>query len=579
MRDNIIAMRGSWSLRFELPGGAIAGQLFRIESDGEPFLYAEKLDEALRIRIETENEFGAQGRHRLTFELSAPADAREYLVEWLGYSVSLWADGEKADEEWPIGALPAGNWNLNTTCDEVRPEFAPPCIRTPAARTGLSGPMQFFGYLSDHAGVGDCMPFARNGRYCLYYLFDRRGHKSKAGLGAHQWAQISSDDLRTWTVHPLAIPIGEQWEGSICTGSLIRKDDLIYAFYAVRMTDGSPARLSWAISADGERFEKSGEYFTLTEPYESVSARDPMVFQDGTGLYHMLLTTSLLALKRHGGCLAHLISADLKNWEQLEPMLVPGYADQPECSDYFAWNGWYYLIFSNFATARYRMSRQPFGPWVRPESDILDCIENQVPKTAAFGNRRFLTGFLARYPRTYAGNAVTHELFQQADGTLGVMFVPEILPPALGETQILSDIELNAAEGLSDRTLASGVGSFRVRAHLTVASGIEEFGFWLRMDQDDYILAFDPAAKMVRVLRPGQHFMMGEARNQITRVPISDTLSLDIVFYRDMLDLSLSSGRALCMRMNGDVKDAEFGAFARWGLLTLHHVELTPLDS
>lgn len=52
-------------------------------------------------------------------------------------------------------------------------------------------------------------------------------------------------------MHPMAIPITEQWEGSICTGSLIEANEKVYAFYAVRMTDGSAARLTWASSEEG----------------------------------------------------------------------------------------------------------------------------------------------------------------------------------------------------------------------------------------------------------------------------------------------------------------------------------------
>ena len=51
--------------------------------------------------------------------------------------------------------------------------------------------------------------------------------------------------------------------------------------------------------------KKSEQYFTLQDPYEKTSARDPMVFQDEQGVYHMLVTTSLVDKPEpRNGCLA-----------------------------------------------------------------------------------------------------------------------------------------------------------------------------------------------------------------------------------------------------------------------------------
>ena len=65
--------------------------------------------------------------------------------------------------------------------------------------------------------VGDCMPLFQAGTFRLYYLLDRGHHQALGGLGGHQWAQASSPDLVHWDHHPLAIPITEEREGSICT--------------------------------------------------------------------------------------------------------------------------------------------------------------------------------------------------------------------------------------------------------------------------------------------------------------------------------------------------------------------------
>ncbi len=276
--------------------------------------------------------------------------------------------------------------------------------------------------------VGDCMPFFHDGEFRLFYLFDRRAHKSKWGLGAHQWAQISSKNLIHWDEHPLAITIDEQYEGSICTGSVIYHDGLYYAFYAVRMSDGSPAKLTWSTSSDGVHFKKTGRVFALVAPYHGPSARDQKVFCDESGKFHMLVTTSLINTdgEETYGCLAHLQSDDLEEWTQLEPFITLDSKEQPECSDYFYWNGWYYLVYSNFAFATYHISRNPFGPWQSPEDNIIVDKNYRVPKRDFWtGNRVLFVGFRS-IDNSWGGRAVFYEAMQNSDGTLSFAFPKEM---------------------------------------------------------------------------------------------------------------------------------------------------------
>lgn len=488
----------------------------------------------------------------LRFTLTSPKRGGAIRIVWYGFSFRLYVDGRLEDEEWPLGEPAGEEWEIRAAdavsalvCSAVGA-----CEEEP--ETMSTEPFQNFVLPGHNTGVGDCMPFARDGRYCLYYLFDRRSHGSKHGLGAHQWAQISSADLKTWTIHPMAIGITEQWEGSICTGSLIQKDGMTYAFYAVRMADRSPARLTWAVSSDGVHFEKSRRYFALTEPYEPVSARDPMVFWGADGQYHMLVTTSITEEGRFGGCLAHLTSHDLDGWTQHDPFIVPGYSDQPECSDYFEWNGWYYLVFSNYAIAHYRMSRSPFGPWIRPENDLLDTLEVQVPKTAAFGKRRFSTGFLARRPRGYAGNAVTHELFQRPDGTLGIQQLEEILP-AVKDSFHYEDIFLNAGHNRAAAALPPVERDFRLKATLEMGRANGLAGMLLTFGAEgrrSYRLEMDPAARTVVIIRPGEDFDQGCGRNLLRNVDLSGSIRIDLLIRSDILDLMLPDGRGMTMRLD-----------------------------
>ncbi|MBQ2277137.1 MAG: glycosyl hydrolase, partial [Clostridia bacterium] len=270
--------------------------------------------------------------------------------------------------------------------------------------------------------IGDTIPFSddsadSDGRYHLFYLYDRHHHGSKWGLGAHQWAHVSTADFVTWDEHPMAVGITEPWEGSICTGSIVRAGDKFYAWYAVRMSDGSPARMTCAVSEDNAHFVKSGKYFTLPAGYEPSSARDPKVVEMD-GKFHMFVTTT--RLESGSGCLAHLVSdtADFAQFEDCGTILEWNDGNQPECPDWFAMGEYYYLIYSIGGYARYRYSKSPFDGWITPAEDNIPC--GRVPKAACLGNQRIFAGFVTDHG--YADDVIFVETIQKEDGTLD--FVP-----------------------------------------------------------------------------------------------------------------------------------------------------------
>ncbi len=239
--------------------------------------------------------------------------------------------------------------------------------------------------------VGDCMPYRKNDEYHVLYLKDRRHHGSKWGMGAHQWEHISTKDFKKWYVHPMAVPITESWEGSICTGSWIEKDGKEYLYYTVRRPKGLPAIISRSVSEDGYHFKKDKSFgFTISEKFNGPIARDPKVIKDDSGIYHMLLTTVLV--KENLGCLAHYISSDLERWQEAEsPIYIHENSDHPECPDYFKYKGRYYLIFSIRGRARYLVSDKPFDDFKMIDDTLIPCAG--VPKCAPWNDKLIFTGF------------------------------------------------------------------------------------------------------------------------------------------------------------------------------------------
>jgi beta-fructofuranosidase len=440
--------------------------------------------------------------------------------------------------------------------------------------------------------VADCMPFYHDGVFHLYWLLDEKHHQAKGGLGAHQWAHSSSTDLVHWEHHPLAIAIEEEWEGSICTGALFHHDELYYGFYATRKPDRTQ-HLGVAIGKDPVHLQK-----TLPNPFASPPAgysplhyRDPIVFVDDTGLFHMLVSAELTdyPVHRRGGCLAHLLSDNLHDWRQVDPFIIPGYTDVPECPDYFYWNGWYYLIFSNYGVARYRMSRQPFGPWLTPAVDTFDGPLARVLKTGAYhDNRRIGVAWIGTRsgnkdegPIQFGGNALFRELVQHADGSLGAKFPAEMLPPSgvplpgawsaltRGITIAGNEIELEASAGFAVALTQDLPRNFSFSATVTARQKTGSFGLRLRGSgdfADGYDLRFAPPAASVELHSVALAAVDG----------LDQPFSLQIVLHDDIIDVCIDHRRCLvnrCPERDGD----RLFLFCQGNFVTFHDVLLRPL--
>ena len=323
-------------------------------------------------------------------------DSAEIVL--LDHRLELYVNGELKDEEWPCGKrlFDLGdpffpNVDLSV-CEYMQPESVQPCVM--GSFENAEG-----WYPGNGVFVGDCMPYGKDGEYHVLYLKDRHHHKSKWGLGAHQWEHISTKDFKIWQIHPMAIEITDPLEGSICTGSWIRKDDKEYLYYTVRRGRGIPAPICRSISDDGYHFKKDSQFgFTVSDRYHASGARDPKVIWGVDGRYHMFLTTALV--KNNRGCLAHYVSADMETWEDIGTIYVSPTADQPECPDYFVYGGKYYLIFSLCGKAHYMVSDHPFDGFREPESSIIPC--ESVPKCAEWNGKLIFAGF--RRMGGYAGS-------------------------------------------------------------------------------------------------------------------------------------------------------------------------------
>jgi beta-fructofuranosidase len=393
----------------------------------------------------------------------------------------------------------------------------------------MSSSLQYFKPQAANLFVGDCMPFSHNGEFFFYYLLDEGHHQGLGGLGGHQWALATSTDLCSWEHQPLAIPLDADWEGSICTGSVIYHEGRYYAFYATRRRDFTQ-HLGLALSSDGIHYQKTlpNPFFSPPPGYDPYHFRDPFAFRGEDGVFHLIVTAFLYdhPLGARSGCLAHLVSPDLRAWELRDPFFIPGSADVPECADTFFWKGWYYLIFSSGLTAHYRMAKSQFGPWQHPGQDWLEAPAARVMKTAEWKGRRIGAAWLGERSENrdsghflWSGQAVFRELVQFADGRLGVRFVEEmalpsaesysplhrVLPP-LASTHAASFsrgmITLARSGEMEALCLANIPPEANIRLTFRLGDGNGPFGLRLRAGEtfgSGYELLFEPALHKARL--------------------------------------------------------------------------------
>lgn len=308
----------------------------------------------------------------------------------MNHRIELHINGYVCDEEWPAGScLYEKGDKIESSLSIATEDYAETKIEQPSIIGSFKNAEGW--KPENNIFVGDCMPYVNDGKYHVLYLKDRHHHTSKWKLGAHQWEHISTSDFENWDIHPMAVAITDWYEGSICTGSWIKKENTEYLFYTIRMYDRSPAKICRSISNDGYHFEKDRGYsFTLSDKYHKSSARDPKIVLDDKGIYHMFLTTSLVAEKR--GCLAHLVSSDLDTWKELDdPIYISDDETVPECPDYIKYGEYYYLIYSLHGKAHYMYSKDPFSNWIKPKDPIIPC--SSVPKGAVWGGKIIFTGF------------------------------------------------------------------------------------------------------------------------------------------------------------------------------------------
>ncbi len=351
------------------------------------------------------------GVHDVTLNFSSP--------HW-----TICVDGVQ-DDDMPPAPDPFA-WPKNPKEKSLSPRVKKATLSSPALADALpkmpdsrriARPIQYWTPDDPNAWVGDVALGTWRNRLHVFYLFDRRHHRSGDGAGRHYFAHISSADLVNWDEHPHAVPIDEWWE-TLGTGTpFVYKDKLhlAYGLHTSRLTKDPayPIGATYAVSEDGIHFVKSRRIVHATQ--------NPTIYNR---------TDGLLGLVTGYGMVGKIWMSDhIGDWTLHDDTIPIG----GDCPCLFEWNGRYYL-FQGFTKFAYSPTGAPgtFANWT--DTGLAPYEGLSVPMVAPFGtNRRIMAGWL-NHVYGWGGWLVFRELIQNPDGMLGTKWVPEITPPVPPET-------------------------------------------------------------------------------------------------------------------------------------------------
>ena len=327
--------------------------------------------------------------------------------------------GGETDEEFPVPKHPV-DWSGDLTPRVRSPRVsgvkldmpAAPLPEEPDARP-VTRPIQYWTPDGYNQWVGDVAPGWFDGTLHVFYLLDRRHHKSGAGGGRHQFAHLVTDDLVRWTERPLAVPITEEWQ-TVGTGTPFLKDGKVaiaFGWHTDRFctpTKERPMGGTYAVSDDGIRFRWTKEMVS--------DAQNPSIYNLADGRYELVTS--------YGGSIGIFRSANLRDWTLFDDKLP----FRGDCPSLFDWHGRRYLLqgFTNMAYSP-DGAKGSFVNWSGRPDALYDGLS--VPMVTKWkDDRRLYIGWLMHL-YGWGGWLVFREVVSYPDGALGLKWVPEIVPP------------------------------------------------------------------------------------------------------------------------------------------------------
>jgi len=391
--------------------------------------------------------------------LKEPMGPHEIVLNFSGVRWTMYIDGELLDNDFPYGYpvwSDRNSWKIESEFIKKAEIFLPSITPEKKAKTPtLTAPIQYWTPQGHNSWVGDVATIFFNGRYHIFYLYDRRHHQSKFGKGAHYFEHISTADFKTWIEHEAATPLEEQWE-CIGTGTPFVSDGKFCVAYGLhterifpdegttlpaqldwlqkhgrtgsfdRTAPGAPIGSTYSVSEDGiSRFRKT---WTVFHP-----CRNPSVYRDPSGKLRMLANNSGGKNPKPGWGKGIWESDSVDaGWRCVSPDFPLG----GDCTFFFRWGRFDYIIggFKNLWSKPADAPDSAYEDVVAKGLDFYDGLN--VPAITEVAPGRFLMAGWTTI-RGWGGNLVIRDLLQLPDGRIGSKWMKEIIPET-GATKTLA---------------------------------------------------------------------------------------------------------------------------------------------
>ena len=362
-------------------------------------------DLALEVILELNSELPSCNSMRIGIPLSETDGAQKFTIIYSGTKFRLLANETLLDEDYPFGDPPGTPENHCDIPAEKQPE--------PQYRTT---PLHCWSPDRLNEWVGDVSVGFFNDEYHIFYLYDRRHHKSKFGHGGHQWAHITTKDFKTWRDDGLILPCETQWQ-TFGTGTPFLLDGklaLAYGLHTERFLPavGTPRGMTWAISEDGIHFTPSR--ISVEEMTEN-----PSIYNQPDGSW--IVYDHGLLCRAEKWC----------DFKKVAKKPIPcgtnsALLNSYECPSLFEWGGYYFMLVG--FTGMYRsksLSFETFDDLSGNGVDIYDGLK--VPMVAPFkNNRMILSGWLGI--TGWGGVLGIRELVWFDDAIPGIRWLEEAMP-------------------------------------------------------------------------------------------------------------------------------------------------------
>jgi len=391
----------------------------------------------------------------------------EVVLTFTGTQFTMYVDGELVDNDFPIGYprwIQETKWSINPEQVKKAEVFIPSITpqRDLSKKNQEKPDVQYWTPVGHNSWVGDVATLYHNNRFHVFYLYDRRHHASKLGVGGHYFEHLSTADFKTWTEHEPATPIEEQWEtfgtgtpfvsdGKLCiayglhTSRIYPDHETMYpflkshfenygktGFFDYQSLPTIPSGTTYSVSEDGiSNFKKSKKIIHFSE--------NPSIYTDENSKLTMFASYRAKGMWQTD-------SLD-GGWYCVNPEFPPG----GDCTFYFRWGEFDYIIggFVDLWSKPIEKSNAEYKSIVAHGEDFYNGFN--VPAISEIADGRFLmTAWLP--VRGWGGPLLIHELIQYPNGRIGTKWMKELVPETGVATTIAKELSATTFHNVSSES-------------------------------------------------------------------------------------------------------------------------------